>query len=192
MGNAVSSLIFTVRSGEKSVQGDLGRSVTFLAQGVNTAEAYAKTGAWGSKASEQLVSSINNIAASESALGKSARFIKWAQSHVNPIIGVCAVSKVVLADDKEKAFCTEIPGFLGMLAAESKFKKLQQTSNMKNIFKSIEKVGGKKGKFLSALVEGISFAAVSIGGYQLASKVGEYAIEGERALKAKRGVEAMA
>lgn len=192
MGNGVSSLIFTLRSGDKAVNGDGGRVVTFAAQGVNAAESFAKTGVVGAKATERLVHNLDNVAKTETVWGKAARGLKWAQTHVNPIIGVCAATKVITADDKEKAFCTEVPGFLGMLAAEGQFKKFQKTPKALAILSKVNKAGGKYGKFLSACVEGVAFAAASIGGYITAGKIGEYAIEGERAIKARKRLEQLA
>lgn len=191
MGNGISSLIFAGRSGDQVVNGNTPRTITCVAQGVNAAEAYAKTGFVGSKTAEGLVNNIDKLAKEESIWGKGARGLKWAQTHVNPIIGACATIKIAMADDKEKALCTEVPGFLGMLAAESGFKKLQKTKTAQDIISNIAKIAGKHGKVAAAIVEGIAFAAASIGGYTVASKIGECAIEGERAIKARKKFEAI-
>lgn len=192
MGNGVSSIIFTCRSGDKAVSGDAPRVVTCAAQGVNTAEAYAKTGYAGAKAAGEFVSHIDKLAKEESIWGKGARALKWAQGHVNPIIGACALTKIATADDKEKALCTEVPGFFGMLASEGAFKNLQKTQTGQNLLAKIAKTGGKHGKVLAAVAEGVAFAAASIGGYIGAGKIGEYAIEGERAIKARKNLNMMA
>lgn len=189
MGNGISSLIFTVRSGDKALGGDIGRVVTCAAQGVNTAESYAKTGCAGSQAAGKMIQNIDKIATTDSIWGKGARGLKWAQTHVNPLIGCSVGLKIALADDKEKAFCTDVPGFMGMLASEAAFKNLQKTKPAKNLLKNIAKIGGSKhGKLAAAIAEGLAFAAASIGGYMLAAKIGETAIEAERAAKARKNL----
>ncbi len=192
MGNGVSSLIFTCRSGDKAVHGDAARTIPFAAQGVNAAQGYAKTGLWGAKYAGEAVNSIDKLAKENTIWGKGARGLKWAQTHVNPIIGACAAIKIAVADDKEKAVCTEVPGFFGMIAAESGFKKLQKTQTARKVVDSITKAAGKHGKIAAALVEGLAFASASIGGYMVASKLGEYALEGERAIKARKKLRALA
>ncbi len=191
MGNLVSSAIFSCRSGNQAVDGNAPRAITCVAQGVNAAEGYAKSGLAGSKAAGAFVSNIDKMAKEDSIWGKTFKGVKWAQTHVNPIIGACAGIKIAMADDKEKALCTEVPGFLGMLAAESGFKALQETKAVKTFMENITKSAGKHGKVAAALLEGVSFAAASIGGYTAASKIGECAIEGERAIKARKKLDAV-
>ena len=188
MGNVISSVIFSARSGDKALHGDSGRSVTCLAQGVNAAEAYSKAGFAGSKAAGEAVHYIDDLAKTESIWGKGAKGLQWVRSNINPFIGVCAAVKVATAKDKEKAFCTEVPGFMGMLAAESAFKTFQKTKTAKSLFSKIASKGGAKGKVAAAVVEGVGFAAASISGYMIASKIGECAIEGERYLAAKKAL----
>lgn len=186
MGNGISSIVFFCRGTDKVANGEGARIVPTVAQGANTIQAAAKADVVGSKTACAFVNTIDDAAKTDSIWGKGAKALKWSQNHVNPLIGLCAGTKIVTSDDKQKAFCTEVPGFLGMLAAEGKFKQIQKTETAKNIVKNITEFGGKKGKFLAALTEGALFAATSIGGYMAASKVGEYAIEGERAIKARK------
>lgn len=188
MGNGISSVIFSIRSGDKAINGDKGRTAICFAQAGNAVEAYAQTGFTGSKAAGQAVSYIDNLAKAETIWGKGAKCFKWIQGHINPMIGIFTGIKIAVADDKEKAFCVEVPGFMGMVASENAFKKLQKTDFVKNLLGKVAARGGKKGKICAAAIEGLGFAAASIGGYMIASKAGEYAIEGERALKAKKAL----
>ena len=188
MGNGISSVVFSIRSGGKAVNGDKGRTAICAAQAGNAVEAYAQTGFAGSKAAGQAVSYVDNLAKTETIWGKGAKCFKWVQTHINPMIGIFTAIKIAVADDKEKAFCVEVPGFMGMVAAENAFKKLQKTDAAKNLLKGISNKCGSKGKICAAVVEGLGFAAASIGGYMIASKAGEYAIEGERALRAKKAL----
>ena len=88
MGNVVSSLIFSARSGDKAINGDSGRTVTCAAQGFNAVESYSKAGMAGSKAAGQAVNYVDNLSKTDTIWGKTAKGLKWTQNHVNPIIGV--------------------------------------------------------------------------------------------------------
>ncbi len=192
MGNGVSSTLFMFRGLDKVENGELPRFAPTIGQGVNTAKAVAGAEIIGSKAACGALHMLEEASKKQSIWGKTAKGALWASNHVNPLIGVCAGVKILTSDDKEKAVCTEIPGFAGMLAAESQLKKFQKTKTSKNMLAKISKAGGKHGKMLGAVVEGGLFAAASIGGYLASAKVGEYLIEGERALRARKSLEGLA
>lgn len=183
---------FTARSGDKAASGELARTSTFVAQGANTVKAYGQTGFVGAKAAQSVTTGIANIAQGKGIAANCAKGVLWAQNHVNPLVGVCVGANIIFAEDKEKAFCEGVPGFMGMLAAENGFKALAKSDKGKTILNSIEtwgtKVGksGKVGKCLAVAAEGLGFVAASIGGYTGAAKIGGSALEYERSQRRKR------
>lgn len=193
MANAISSAVFIGRGVDKVSEGELPRIAAVGGQAVAGLEAWGKYGLWGSKAAGAAVSYVDDLAKSESIWkSMTGKGLKFAQNNVNSIIGVCAGAKILTADDKEKAVCTEIPGFVGMLAAEKQFKKLKNTNTGRQMFSRIAQAGGKHGKLLATVVEGLAFAATSIGGYMLSAKAGECLIEAERSIFSNRKIDEMA
>ena len=183
---------FTARSGDKAASGELARTSTFVAQGANTVKAYGQTGFIGAKAAQSVTTAIANIAQGQGLAANRAKGVLWAQNHVNPLVGLCVGANILVADDKEKAFCEGVPGFMGMLGAENGFKALAKSNTGKEILTSIEnwgtKIGksGKVGKYLAVAAEGLGFVAASIGGYAGAAKIGGTALEHERAKRREK------
>ena len=180
---------FSLTNGQKVENGQTARVAPLAAQLANGVEAYGKTSFCGANLAKGISIGVGDLAKGKNALGYGAKGLQWAQSHVNPLIAGCVAIKVLTADDKEKAFCEDVPGLFGMFGAEKCYKALAKTEDAKNIFSTIEKYGnkmfknskgGRAGKILAAVTEGLGFVAVSIGGYAGAAKVGGTALEYER------------
>lgn len=182
----VKGTLFTARSGDKAVNGEIARTSTLIAQGANTVKTYGQTSFIGAKTAQSFTTGVADLAKGQGVLANCAKGLLWAQNHVNPLVGACVGVNILLADDKEKAAYEGIPGFLGMLGAEKGFKTFAKSNTGKNILTAIEnwgtKVGkcGKAGKILATLTEGVGFVLASIGGYTGAAKLGGAVLENER------------
>ncbi len=187
--------VFSCTNGQKVENGQSARVLPMCAQIGNGIEAYGKTSFIGANAAKGVGLGVAELAKEKNALGYAAKGFQWMQSHVNPLITGCVAIKVLTAEDKEKSFCEDVPGLGGMFCAENGYKKLAKTDKAKEVFKTVEHFGnkvfknskgGRAGKILAAVTEGLGFVAVSIGGYAGAAKVGGSALEYERSQRRKR------
>ena len=180
MGNGISTVTFFCRGGDKVANGEVARIAPTAAQGFNLVKYTANTRSnnFATNAAKGIVNHVDDAAKASSIWGEGARALKWASTHVNPLIAGCAAVKVITADDKERALGENGVGFASMLLAEKGVNKLQKTKGFRELMRKICKSkAGKHARLITVLLAGGTFAAASITGYTLGSKVGGAAID---------------
>ena len=156
MANAVASMIFTMRNADKAVKTNNPlRGGVALANGTKVA------------------GSVSHASAVQTAS-------KWAGKIVNPLLIASCAYNVYKSDDKVKTGVSSAAGLTGMFLCEGQMKKgkignwVKQGANwlMKKCTKNV-----KAQNIGTSILTGLAFVAASIGGYELASKAGESAVD---------------
>ena len=156
MANAVASAIFTLRNADKAVktQNPL-RGGVAIANGARVAGRFS------------------HVSAVQSAS-------KWAGRVVNPLLIASCAYNVYKSDDKIKTGVSSAAGLTGMFICENQMKNgkigkwVRQGAEflMKKCTKNV-----KAQRIGTAILTGLAFVTASIGGYELASKGGEKAVD---------------
>ncbi len=156
MANAVASTIFTVRNANKALQ-----SHNPLRGGVAIANGTKVAGAF-----------------SHSAAMKSAG--KVAGKVINPLLILSCGYNVYKSDDKVKTGVKEGLGLTGMFFLENQMKKGKLgevvSKGAKWVMEKLSK-NAKTQNIGTKILCGLAFVGASIGGYELASKAGESAVD---------------
>lgn len=178
MPNALSSVVFCVRSGEKAEDGNVARVPVAVGQLRNA----IVTG-------HEIILSLDN-SLSKSAQSAANAFDIWAKNNkivasgtkavnvlgkfVNPLIVVSSICDVARSEDKGSAFVTNGLALGSMFAAEGVMKKHFGENKITEIVKGLFE--GKSKITLKALshgTHGLLFCAASLGAYYLGGKFGD-------------------
>lgn len=188
MFSPVASTIFAFRNAEKTKNGDVGRSVVTVGQGVGVFKEVAKYDNIFAAGAKGALDAFNTMAKENKALNYAGKCLKFTADNVNPLICASGVLKVAMSDDKVHDGVVEATALAGMFAGEAlmkdnfnnffnetSFKNIAQKAIDKNILTDFAELVQKSkytGKVASVL-KGVAFVMGSIGSYALAQKVGE-------------------
>ena len=188
MFSPVASTIFAFRNAEKTKNGDVGRSVVTVGQGVGVFKEVAKYDNIFAAGAKGALDAFNTMAKENKALNYAGKCLKFTADNVNPLICASGVLKVAMSDDKVHDGVVEATALAGMFAGEAlmkdnfnnffnetSFKNIAQKAIDKNILTDFAELVQKSkytGKIASVL-KGVAFVMGSIGSYALAQKVGE-------------------
>jgi len=188
MFSPVASTIFAFRNAEKTKNGDVGRSVVTVGQGVGVLKEVAKYDNIFAAGAKGALDAFNSMAKENKALNYAGKCLKFTADNVNPLICASGVLKVAMSDDKIHDGIVEATALAGMFAGEAlmkdnfnnffnetSFKNLAKKAADKNILTDFAELVQKSkytGK-VASVMKGIAFVMGSIGSYALAQKVGE-------------------
>lgn len=156
MANAVASMIFSVRNADKAM-----KTHNPLRGGVALANGARAAG------------SITHASAAQTAS-------KWAGKIVNPLLVASCAYNVLKSDDKVKTAASSGAGLAGMFFCENQMKNGKVGKWVHQGADWLMKKCTKNAKAQSlgaSILTGLAFVAASIGGYELASKGGEKAVD---------------
>lgn len=213
MFSPVASTIFAFRNADKTRNGDVGRSVVTVGQGVGVFKEVAKYDNIFAVGAKGAIDAFNTVAKNNIAFDYAGKCLKFAADNVNPLICASGALKVAMSDDKVHDGIVEATALAGMFAGEAMMKdnfnnilsetafknfakKLADEDIMKNLANSVEnsKYTGK----VASIIKGITFVMGSIGSYALAQNLGEkyaqsimdtFGIESKKTDKTKEQVE---
>lgn len=156
--SGLASLTFTVRSADKTANGDIGRAPVTLVQGASVVKAAKE---YQNPLSKMLKYAITTACKDEN-VKKAARVMNFAADNINYLIGLSCILKVGMAkeEDRTKTLIAETGCFTGMILGEGWMKK--------NLNKYLEQLTINK-KWIP-LIKGIVFVTGSI----TCSTFGEY------------------
>lgn len=156
MANAVASAIFTLRNADKAVKTNNPlRGGVALANGAKVA------------------GSVTHTTAAQTAS-------KFAGKIVNPLLVASCAYNVIKSDDKVKTAATSGAGLVGMFFCENQMKNGKVGKWVHQGADWLMKKCTKNAKAQSigaSILTGLAFVTASIGGYELASKGGEKAVD---------------
>lgn len=157
----IASLAFTVRSADKTANGDIGRAPVTLVQGASVVKAVQQYQNPFSRGVKKCLSSMGK----DETIKKIAKVTDFAAKHVNTLIGCSAGLKVLMAEkeDRKKTLIAETGCFLGMLKGESWMKK--------NLNKYLDQLPVNK-KWIP-IIKGIVFVTGSISCSTIGEKIGK-------------------
>lgn len=189
MFSPVASTIFACRNAEKTKNGDVGRSVVTLGQGVGVMQEISKYDNAFAATARSAVSVFEKLAKENKVLGYAGKCLQFTADHVNPLICASGVVKTAMADDKVHTGITEASALTGMflgeaimkehfngIFSEQNIKGLAKKASDKNILKSLadavqtSKYTGKT----ASVIKGILFVCGSITSYAMAQKAGNF------------------
>lgn len=157
----------------KSAKGDKARAIAVAGQGVNVFKNLANSGLESASFAKSVVQAIDKTAKLGSALGYLSKGVQVASNNVNPFLCGAAAYRVLAADDKQTAFKREGMSMAGMFTAEAAMKKIRGSQFMKTLRASVEKSKSPHAKVALAIVEGVTFVAGSIAGFDAGAKISE-------------------
>ena len=188
MFSPVASTIFAFRNAEKTKNGEVGRSVVTLGQGVGVLKEVAKYDNIFAVGAKGALDAFNTMAKENKALSYAGKCLKFTADNVNPLICASGVIKVAMSDDKVHDGIVEAAALAGMFAGEAlmkdNFNDFFNEKTFKSIAKKAEQSGVlkdfaelvQKSKYtgkVASVLKGVAFVMGSIGSYSLAQKVGE-------------------
>ena len=188
MFSPVASTIFAFRNAEKTKNGEVGRSVVTLGQGVGVLKEVAKYDNIFAVGAKGALDAFNTMAKENKALSYAGKCLKFTADNVNPLICASGVVKVAMSDDKVHDGIVEAVALAGMFAGEAlmkdNFNDFFNEKTFKSIAKKAEQSGVlkdfaelvQKSKYtgkVASVLKGVAFVMGSIGSYSLAQKVGE-------------------
>ena len=188
MFSPVASTIFAFRNAEKTKNGEVGRSVVTVGQGVGVLKEVAKYDNIFAVGAKGALDAFNTIAKENKALNYAGKCLKFTADNVNPLICASGALKVAMSDDKVHDGIVEVAALTGMFAGEALMKDNFNNFFNEKTFKDIAKKAGEKGiltefaelvqksKYtgkVASILKGIAFAMGSIGSYSLAQSFGE-------------------
>ena len=100
MFSPVASTIFAFRNAEKTKNGDVGRSVVTVGQGVGVLKEVAKYDNIFAAGAKGALDAFNSMAKENKALNYAGKCLKFTADNVNPLICASGVLKVAMSDDK--------------------------------------------------------------------------------------------
>ncbi|MBR5554817.1 hypothetical protein IKU74_02275 [bacterium] len=188
MFSPVASTIFAFRNAEKTKNGEVGRSVVTVGQGVGVLKEVAKYDNIFAAGAKGALDAFNTMAKENKALSYAGKCLKFTADNVNPLICASGVIKVAMSDDKVHDGIVESVSLAGMFAGEAlmkdNFNDFFNEKTFKSIAKKAEQSGVlkdfaelvQKSKYtgkVASVLKGVAFVMGSIGSYSLAQKVGE-------------------
>ncbi len=193
MFSPVASTIFAFRNADKTRNGDVGRGVVTVGQGVGVFKEIARYDNVFAAGAKGALDAFNTIAKNNKAMNYAGKCLKFAADNVNPLICASGALKVAMSDDKVHDGIVEVSALSGMFAGEAmmkenfnnffsekSFKNLAQKSSDKNIFKKLAQsvINSKYTGKTASIMKGIAFVMGSIGSYSIAQYFGEKYAEG--------------
>lgn len=188
MFSPIASTIFAFRNADKTRNGDVGRSVVTVGQGVGVFKEVAKYDNIFAVGAKGALDAFNTVAKNNKALEYAGKCLKFTADNVNPLICASGALKVAMSDDKVHDGIVEAVALSGMFAgeammkdnfnnifSETSFKNLAKKASDKNILKKFAD-SVQKSKYTgktAAIMKGIAFVTGSIGSYSLAQNLGE-------------------
>ena len=188
MFSPVASTIFAFRNAEKTKNGDVGRGVVTVGQGVGVFKEIAKYDNIFAVGAKGALDAFNTMAKENKALNYAGKCLKFTADNVYPLICASGVLKVAMSDDKVHDGIVEATELAGMFAGEALMKENLNDFFSEKTFKNIAKKSAEKGiltefaelvqksKYtgkVAAVLKGIAFVMGSIGSYALAQNAGE-------------------
>lgn len=188
MFSPVASTIFAFRNADKTRNGDVGRSVVTVGQGVGVLKEVAKYDNIFAAGAKGALDAFNSVAKNNKALDYAGKCLKFTADNVNPLICASGVLKVAMSDDKVHDGIVEMAALTGMFAgeammkdnfnnifSETSFKNLAQKASNKNIMKKLADyiLNSKYAGTAANIMKGIVFVAGSMTSYFLAQHLGE-------------------
>ena len=157
----VASLAFTVRSADKTADGDIGRAPVTLVQGASVVKAASQ---YQNPFSKALKSGLEYVGKDET-VKKLAKVANFGAEHVNSLIALSSVIKVGAAkkEDRRNTLIAETGCFTGMILGEGWMKK--------NLNKYLNQLPVAK-KWIP-LIKGIVFVTGSISCSTIGLKIGK-------------------
>ena len=160
----VANILFFVRNGNRTQNGEGGRGLVAVGQGVKFFNQVSKYDNMFGNATKSAISAFKRISESDKTFKYISKGVKFASENVNPLICVSSGINVLTSDDKQTALISEAGNLAGMFAMEGWMKK--------HLDGIVEKLPiSKKWK---PIVRGIAFVIGSIGAsticYKLAKK----------------------
>lgn len=190
MGNAISSLIFTFRSGKKAKNGDIGRAPIAVGQAKNAFTEISKFDNIAGNATKAATSIFTSSKLNDcKALKYTGKAVNFVSKNINPLICVSSGIKIAKSDDKVKTGLVEIGALSGMFMGEGLMKKYQdniftsknvekivQKAMDKGIFKTLGKkiLSSNAPKDIALITKGLAFVGASISSYALGEKAGTH------------------
>lgn len=157
----IANMLFFMRNGKRAQEGEGGRSVVAVAQGVKFFKQVSKYDNIFAKGAKGALKAFNAISENDKIFNSLSKGMKFASSNVNTLISLSSGLNVLTSKDKQYTFIAESGNLAGMFICERWMKK--------HLDKIIDKIPiNKKWK---PIIRGILFVSGSIGGSTLGYKL---------------------
>jgi len=178
----VASTIFAFRNADKTRNGDVGRSVVTVGQGVGVFKEIAKYDNIFAAGAKGALDAFNTVAKNNKAMDFAGKCLKFTADNVNPLICASGALKVAMSDDKVHDGIVEAASLSTMFAGEAmmkenfnnffseqSFKSIAKKASDKNIFKKFAQtvINSKYTGKTASMMKGIAFVMGSIGSYSI-------------------------